>query len=467
MSLSPDGRLLSTAGDDHVVRLWNPESGELSYPRLTHTNGVSSARFTPDGSQLVTGCFDRTVRTWSLTTRPNHEVHLNLDKSATVVGNITANSELLIATTDGAALLCHIDESGPKLRPLPDRRTASVAALAKRGDLLATASKERQVCVWSLADNRLHAKTPPVAGRIKGLSFSPDSKRLLISCDDGTVSIWTDGSGLKMSVVSHGGRLACSGFSSARQVIYTAGEDSIVKIWDAQSGRLLSRTDTSANRNATYIFAPFADRLAKIGPLNSLQVWDLSSGNVVGASGRLAAVTNAAFSSDGRRLVTGGHSNSAQVWDSVDGRAISGRLVHLRDVLCCAFSNDCALVASASDDGTVRIWDANTGEPVSPYLHHSDRVVFVGFTADDSALVSLDAGGTLRTWPLVGPTLDTEQLVRLAHIYSGQEIDANGSIVSINPEVLAHDWADCRVNSRTAGKPPFARAAQSTNPNDE
>jgi WD40 repeat protein len=67
-AFDPSGKLLATAGDDLVIRLWDPITGqELHDPLTGHTRSVWSLAFSPDGTTLATGSDDGTTRLWSLT----------------------------------------------------------------------------------------------------------------------------------------------------------------------------------------------------------------------------------------------------------------------------------------------------------------------------------------------------------------------------------------------------------------
>ncbi|MFO0955975.1 MAG: WD40 repeat domain-containing protein [Isosphaeraceae bacterium] len=66
---TPDGKLLITAGDDHAIRIWDPDSGEELATLLGHGVLVTSIAISPDGRTLASGGFDDTVRLWDLTTR--------------------------------------------------------------------------------------------------------------------------------------------------------------------------------------------------------------------------------------------------------------------------------------------------------------------------------------------------------------------------------------------------------------
>jgi len=72
-------------------------------------------------------------------------------------------------------------------------------------------------------------------------------------------------------------------------------------------------------------------------------------------------VTDAAFSADGKRVVTASEDNTARIWDAENGREIHVLKGHNNGVYRAGFSTDGKRVVTASDDHTARIWDAENG----------------------------------------------------------------------------------------------------------
>jgi WD40 repeat protein len=70
------------------------------------------------------------------------------------------------------------------------------------------------------------------------------------------------------------------------------------------------------------------------------------------------AVQSAAFSPDGRRIVTASWDRTARVWDAATGKEITV-LQHDNYVNSAAFSPDGARIVSGSSDNTARIWDVH------------------------------------------------------------------------------------------------------------
>ena len=66
LAFSPDGKLLAWQASDHVLRLWDLESGQEKAQLKGHADHVSSIAFSPDGRTLASGSTDQTIRFWDI-----------------------------------------------------------------------------------------------------------------------------------------------------------------------------------------------------------------------------------------------------------------------------------------------------------------------------------------------------------------------------------------------------------------
>ena len=72
--------------------------------------------------------------------------------------------------------------------------------------------------------------------------------------------------------------------------------------------------------------------------------------------GHRNTVSSAAFSPDGRRVVTASVDNTARIWDVASGRELATLSGHKNIVTSAAFSPDGRMVVTASHETTAKIW---------------------------------------------------------------------------------------------------------------
>jgi hypothetical protein len=68
VAFSPDGRWVLSGSWDKPMKLWDAATGKLLLTFEGHSDYVTSATFSPDGSRVLSGSLDRTVKLWDAKT---------------------------------------------------------------------------------------------------------------------------------------------------------------------------------------------------------------------------------------------------------------------------------------------------------------------------------------------------------------------------------------------------------------
>jgi WD40 repeat protein/serine/threonine protein kinase len=110
------------------------------------------------------------------------------------------------------------------------------------------------------------------------------------------------------------------------------------------------------------------------------------------------AVCSAAFSPDGRTVVTGSVDQTARFWDAGSGTAIGAALDHRGQVWEVAFSPDGTKVVTGCTDGLAQLWDVTTGRRIGPSFDQQQTVNAVAFSPDGAIIFMGDRDGKSGFW---------------------------------------------------------------------
>ena len=128
-------------------------------------------------------------------------------------------------------------------------------------------------------------------------------------------------------------------------------------------------------------------------------VWDAASGERLRTlSGHSGWVNSAAFSPDGRFIVTASNDKTAIVWDAASGERLRTLSGHSDWVRSAAFSPDGRFIVTASDDKAAIVWDAASGERLRTLSGHSKPVTSAAFSPDGRFIVTGSWDETAMVW---------------------------------------------------------------------
>jgi WD40 repeat protein len=195
-------------------------------------------------------------------------------------------------------------------------------------------------------------------------------------------------------------------------------------------------------------FSADGSRVVTASSDHTARVWDAATGKPLGPSFRhQEGVNSAAFNRDGSRVVTASSDRTAQVWDAVTGKPLGPPLQHQGAVWKAAFSPDGSRVVTASDDKTARIWDAATGQPLGVPLQHQGVVWSVAFSPDGTRVITASWDKTARVWDA---TTGNPLTAALEH----QDRVSSAAFSPDSTRIVTASWdATARVWDTATGKP--------------
>jgi WD40 repeat protein len=148
-------------------------------------------------------------------------------------------------------------------------------------------------------------------------------------------------------------------------------------------------------------------------------------------------VKSAAFSPDGKRVVTGSDDYTARIWDAETAKEIAVLRAHEGGVSSTAFSPDGERIVTGSYDRTARVWDAASAKEVA-ILREQDAVLSAAFSPDGKRIVTASPA-TVRIWD-VATANEIMVLQHKGHLRSAESSPGGERVVTASDDTTAQIW---------------------------
>ncbi|PVF91789.1 WD40 repeat-like protein [Serendipita vermifera] len=369
-----------------------------------HSDSVTRFSISPDGTRIVSGSDDKTVRMWDTTTGASIGNTLDVDSIVIYLTFSSDGSHVTIGTRSGfltrwhwssgevnsIKLQCHGDINAPVFSPDETR-----VIFRSHGWGLGTCDTTTGEMIDTLFQGNIQYDTI--------FSSSPDKTRIACS-HEGSVYLWDATTVKRIGIASLGHRSSSPlHFSPDGSRIALGFDDGTLQLWNVATGlRFLAEWMAHSHGIRCLAFSPDGTRVVSGSHDCTLRLWDTMTYSSIGVvmKGHVGWISCLAFSSDGNTIVSGSSDGTICIWDGLTGTSIGGpQGGHNNGIICISFLADDTRIVSGSHDGTLRLWNVTAFRNVGVTQEcHTRRVTVMVFSPDGNRVISGSRDSTLRLW---------------------------------------------------------------------
>ena len=288
----------------------------------------------------------------------------------------------------------------PAWKMMLREHTDQVRAIAVHpsNSLLASASYDCLVKLWSLPDGRLIQSLQGHNGRLTAIAISPDGMFLASGGYDRQIRLWSlpDGD-LLHTLPRQPDTIQALAFSSQKPILASA-TGTTLQLWATQSGSLMHSLPTQFRSIRSMSFHPDGRTLA-LGSLNgTVDLWNISSRRSIWQNNRqLEGMTVVQFSPEGT-LLAQAEGSTVELTNLARKKSIAIATRQASSLTAIAFSPDGQILATASGM-TITMWNVSKRKRLGvPITRHQQPIRALAFTPNGRMLISGGSDRLLNLW---------------------------------------------------------------------
>ena len=432
LAFMPNSNILASGDKKGDIHFWNIISRKHIKIITGHAHAITGICFNSDGSVLVSGSGDETIRLWN--TNTGHYKTINVGYRPDKV--LLSPDGMTLATSGWEGIMLWNVNTGEFQHRLENTINSFRVEFSPDGKLLAS-SKGEDTLLWNVETGKVRMKFKDTKERTS-IAFSPDGKWFAtIGKNRYTVQLWevhtgklkdtfegtpdyadiivTNEDGKKEKIKENANIVNTFKFSPDGQTLAVSYLNEEILLWDILTGQRQKKLEGTRNVY-DLMFSPDGQTLISRNEYG-IYLSNINTKNIVKSelrqmiTGHHSDAKSVAFSPDGQTIVSG-HRDSLQMWNSTTGK-IKLRFketFYQSDIQSVAFSPNGKVIASLSPDYTyldVNLWNAASGGHIVAFNGQGENnrkdssrpyTRNIAFSPDGKNLVSGSLDNLVRMW---------------------------------------------------------------------
>ncbi len=448
---------LALWGGNQAMR-FSVETTKFDGAKLSHPANVEWAWLCAGDHRIITCAADQLLRVWDPESGELIGTPLPCGQKTHLLGEKPGAQEVLVQTGQEPPWLLDV-EHGARKSSLVVSGDLRAAGWLNGRPLLVTSTRDGFALTGG--DNGEILLTAMHDSHGNDAVFSSDGLRLLARAVQGNSRVWdVDNTRALTPFLWEGADPAICDMDAHGQHLLLSSRESAIRLWRVEDrwgaiaevplppgDQLLDRVRDQVPAAASEPPAFHRDSVAGRPVLDAPKPWFLDLHVLDPASGRdlfpplrhQARVIDAVLSPDGRTLASYATNQCAYLWDARTGEPIGPLLRHSREIESIAFSPDGALLLTTART-VLQVWEVTTGTLATPPMPHPYPIRRAWWNPEGTAIFTVDLKGIQREWKTAPGQRSVEDLQTLGRLYSSHRVTTGAALHPLGLEDLRSAW---------------------------
>jgi len=187
LAVTPNGKQVISGSFDKTIKVWSLKTGAEIHTLRGHSDSVTAIAVTPDGKQVISGSSDKTIKVWSLKTGAEIHTLRGHSDSVTAVA-VTPDGKQVISGSSDKTIKVWSLATGSEIYTVGIySKFVSALAITPNGKQVISGSFDKTIKIWSL-ETGLEIYTPGSYSKFaSALAIIPDDKPTVLGSFDETI----------------------------------------------------------------------------------------------------------------------------------------------------------------------------------------------------------------------------------------------------------------------------------------
>ncbi len=309
-----------------------------------------------------------------------------------------------IVEFQGVDLVIEVDDSPPENVWIEFNSPTFYQGAFSRDGKTAIFGSQSKVCFFDLSTAREIRQIDLQRNLVIDITISPDGRTCFTGLWESIVHLWdvqtgeliltfdTPGPGTDHITKPGTSSWIQSALSPDGKTLFVKEQNGLARLWDAQTGTVLREIDREQGINEIHsvAYSPDGSHVLTARQDGTIKIWDTANGNLLHKLSHPKTRKVAIYSPDGRQIISAGYEGSIQIWDAQTGEPLH-RFHHPNRVWSLCVSNDGVYLAAGGQKGIVQIWNLEERLLINRFETDKHGVNFLGFSSDNNQLFACDA----------------------------------------------------------------------------